>query len=91
MTHTQRWHGHHGTAGTGHLDQGRYKSFPVQSDEHLLTLCRYVEQNALRANLVKRAEERRRGASRLVGPRTGRSDRLLHLGRSNVRTIGRRG
>jgi putative transposase len=57
MTHTQRWHAHHGTAGTGHLYQGRYKSFPVQSDEHLLTVCRYVERNALRANLVQRAEE----------------------------------
>ena len=57
MTHTQRWHSHHGTAGTGHLYRGRYKSFPVQADEHLLTVCRYVEQNALRANLVPRAEE----------------------------------
>ncbi len=56
MTHTQRWHAHHRTAGTGHLYQGRYKSFPVQSDEHLLTVCRYVERNALRANLVDRAQ-----------------------------------
>jgi putative transposase len=57
MTHTQRWHAHHRTAGTGHLYQGRYKSFPVQSDEHLLTVCCYVERNALRANLVERVEE----------------------------------
>jgi len=56
VTHTQRWHAHHRTAGTGHLYQGRFKSFPVQSDEHVLTVCRYVERNALRANLVKRAE-----------------------------------
>ncbi len=56
MTHTQRWHAHRRTAGTGHLDQGRYQSFPVRSDEHLLTVCRYVERNALRANLVERAE-----------------------------------
>jgi putative transposase len=62
MTHTQRWHADHGTAGTGQLYQGRYKSFPVQSDEHLLTVCRYVEQNALRANLVRRAEERKCGS-----------------------------
>ena len=34
LTHTQRWHAHHRTAGTGHLYQGRFKSFPVQSDEH---------------------------------------------------------
>jgi hypothetical protein len=36
---------------------GPVKSFPVQSDEHFLTVCRYVERNALRANLVKRAEQ----------------------------------
>ena len=36
MTHTQRWHAHHRTAGTGHLDQRRFKSFSVQSDEHFL-------------------------------------------------------
>ncbi len=57
QTHAQRWHAHHGTAGTGHLYQGRYRSFPVQLDEHFLTLCRYVERNALRAKLVKRAED----------------------------------
>ena len=57
MTHTQRWHAHHRTTGTGHLYQGRFKSFPVQSDEHYLTVCRYVERNALRANLVERAED----------------------------------
>ena len=56
LTHTQRWHAHYHTAGTGHLYQGRYKSFPVQEDEHLLTLCRYVERNPLRAGLVQRAE-----------------------------------
>jgi len=57
LTHTQRWHAHHHTVGTGHLDQGRFKSFPVQADEHFLTVCRYVERNALRANLVQRAED----------------------------------
>ena len=57
VTHTQRWHAHHGTAGAGHLYQGRFKSFPVQSDEHFLTVCRYVERNALRANLVERAND----------------------------------
>src|SRR5258708_33837254 len=37
-THTMRWHAHHHTGGTGHLYQGRFKAFPVQSDEHLLTV-----------------------------------------------------
>ena len=44
-------------AVAGHLYQGRYKSFPVDQDEYFLTLCRYVEANALRANLVQRAEQ----------------------------------
>src|ERR1700731_45003 len=56
MTHTQRWHAYRGTVGSGHLYQGRFKSFVVEADEHLKTVCRYVERNALRAGLVKHAE-----------------------------------
>lgn len=54
--HTQRYHAHYQTSGTGHLYQGRFKSFPVQSDPHLLVVLRYIERNPLRANLVDRAE-----------------------------------
>ncbi len=43
--------------GWGHIDQGRYQSFPVESDEHFWVVARYVERNALRAQLVLRAEE----------------------------------
>ena len=57
LTHTQRWHAHRQSAGVGHLYQGRYKSFPVQSDGHFLIVCRYVERNPLRAGLVARAED----------------------------------
>lgn len=57
VTHAQRWHAHRHTAGTGPVYQGRFKSFPIESDEHLLTAARYVERNALRANLVKRAQD----------------------------------
>ena len=42
--------------GSGHLYQGTYKSFPVEEDKHLVDLIRYIEQNPLRAQLVKRAE-----------------------------------
>ncbi|MHC4445925.1 MAG: transposase [Planctomycetota bacterium] len=56
-THVRRWHLHRNSVGTGHLYQGIYKSFPIQQDEHFLTVCRYVERNALRANLVARAED----------------------------------
>ncbi len=57
VTHTQPWHAHHHTAGSGHLYQGQFKSFPVESDEHLYTVLRYVEGNPVRANLVERAED----------------------------------
>ena len=56
-THVRRRHLHRRTVGHGHLYQGTYKSFPIQQDEHFLTVCRYVERNALRANLVSRAED----------------------------------
>ena len=62
VTHTQRWHAAHGSAGSGPLYQGRFKSFPVQTDEHFLTVARYVERNALRANLVRRAQNWRWGS-----------------------------
>jgi len=58
LTHAQRWHAHYHNVGTSHLYQGCFKSFPVQEDDHFYTVCRYVERNALWANLVKnRAEE----------------------------------
>jgi len=44
------------TIGYGHVYQGSYKSFPVETDEYLQRLIRYVEQNPLRAKLVTRAE-----------------------------------
>ena len=75
--HTQHWHGRHGTRGQGHLYQGRYKAFLVQDDAHLVTVCRYVERNPLRAGLVASAADwphgslaqlRRRGAARLLDP-----------------------
>ena len=57
LTHTQRYHAQTRSVGYGHIYQGRYKSLPVQRDSHFLTLVRYVERNAQRAGLVKRAEE----------------------------------
>ena len=75
LTHTQRWHAHYQNIGGGHLYQGRFKSFPVETDEHYLTVCRYVERNAQRAGLVERAEDwlwssiaRRRAPEGAAGP-----------------------
>ncbi len=49
-THVRRYHKHYKTSG--HLWQGRYKSFAVEDDDHFLTLLRYVEGNPVRAGLV---------------------------------------
>jgi putative transposase len=57
LTHTQRWHAYRNSAGSGHVYQGRFKSFVIEADAHLLTVSRYVERNALRAGLVRRAED----------------------------------
>jgi putative transposase len=61
-THIRRWHAFRKSDGTGHLYQGRFKSFPVQEDAHFLTVCRYVERNPLWASLVVRAEDWRWGS-----------------------------
>jgi putative transposase len=57
ITHVRRWQQHRSYAGLGHVYQGRYKSFPVESDEHFLVVARYIERNSLRAELVLRAED----------------------------------
>ena len=62
LTHTQRWHAHRHSRGTGHVYQGRFKSFPIQEDDHLYTVARYVERNARRAKLAGRAEHWRWGS-----------------------------
>jgi putative transposase len=53
--HVRRYHRHY--RSSGHVWQGRFKAFPIQEDDHLLTVLRYVERNPLRAGLVARAED----------------------------------
>ena len=53
--HVRRYHRHYGSSG--HVWQGRFRSFPCQSDEHLEVVLRYVERNPLRAALVERAQD----------------------------------
>ena len=49
-SHVRRYHRHY--ESSGHVWQGRFKSFPIQRDEHLLTVLRYVRQNPVRAGLA---------------------------------------
>jgi putative transposase len=53
MIHTQRWHAHRHSAGSGHVYQGRFKSPVIQDDGHLLTVFRYIEANPLWLRMVE--------------------------------------
>ena len=61
-THVKRWKEHRHEIGYGHLYQGRYKCFPVETEDYFYQVVRYMERNALRANLV---EQRNRGVGRV--------------------------
>jgi putative transposase len=52
-SHVRRYHQHY--RSHGHVWQGRFKSFPIQQDSHLLTVLRYVLRNPVRAGLVEQA------------------------------------
>ena len=53
--HVRRYHQHYHSSG--HVYQGRFRSFPIQEDDHLLTVLRYIERNPVRAGLVERAQD----------------------------------
>lgn len=68
-THTRKYHTQTKTVGGGHLYQGRYKSFVVDTDEYLVTLVKYIERNPVRAKLVQKCEDWQWGSAyrRIVG------------------------
>ncbi|MGC8552979.1 MAG: transposase, partial [Phycisphaerae bacterium] len=50
-THVKRYRVHYPST-SGHLYQGRYKSFAVQETGYFVTLSRYIEANPLRARCL---------------------------------------
>ncbi len=67
-SHVRRYHRHYDSSG--HVWQGGFKAFPIQSDEHLLTVLRYVERNPVRAkSLPVRKAENWRWSSAGVPPK----------------------
>ena len=80
LTHAQRWKHAHDAVGQGHLYQGRFKSFPIQQDEHLLMAMRYVERNPVAAGMVKRAEDWRWGSCHVREERSHELRSLLSDG-----------
>ena len=63
--------------GSGHLWQGRFKSFPIEDDSHLLTVLRYAERNPVRAELVERAEPWQWSSARYWEKTDGRPSYLI--------------
>ena len=65
----------HGTSGTGHIYQGRYRSSAINTEHHLLMVCRYVEANPVAAGMVTRSDTWRWSSLVMNGPPTG--ERIL--------------
>ena len=61
-THAARWTRKHKCVGGGAVYQSRFKSIAIENGRHLYWVWRYVERNAMRANLVARAEDWRWGS-----------------------------
>ena len=49
-SHVRRYHRHYNSSG--HVWQGRFKAFPIEEDDHLLTVLRYVERNPVRSKMI---------------------------------------
>jgi len=56
-THAQRWHRRHGSVGTGAVYQSRYVARGIEDLRDLISIMRYIEANALKDEVVERAED----------------------------------
>jgi len=75
--HTRRVHSLTKTIGTGSLYQGRYKSFLIENDSHLLTVLKYIERNPVRAKLSKKVEDWKWGSAWIRKNGSAEQQRLL--------------
>src|SRR5262249_57764495 len=75
----RRFHRRYGSAG--YVREGRFQGLPVTDDDHLVRVLRYVERNALRAELVSRAEDWKWSSL----PGWQRGDPVLWTGEAPVR------
>ena len=82
VTHVTRWQTNYNMVGYGHLYQGRFKSFPVETDDYFYQVNRYVERNALRANLVTKARTGSGVAFGFENSALRNIDRCFPIGRS---------
>lgn len=56
-THAVRLRHHRRSVGEGPVYQGRFNSLEIPAVGDLMRVCRYVERNALQAQLVRRAQD----------------------------------
>jgi putative transposase len=73
-THASRWRRQTDTVGEGHVYQDRFKGFTIFSERYYFNCLRYVEQNPLKAGLVRSAKEWRWSS---LGERLGNGRRIL--------------
>jgi len=73
-TYTRRFNVKH--SRSGHLFQGRFKSFIVQNDAYLTQLSCYIHRNPLRAGLVNRLAEYRWSSYRAYAYKASHADWL---------------
>jgi putative transposase len=76
--HVRRYHRHY--QSSGHVWQGRFKAFPIQQDQHLLTVIRYVERNPVRARSIPVRKAERWPWSSIGSPPAGIEVPKLHPG-----------
>ena len=58
----------HGTGGTGHIYQGRFRNSDILTERYFINVCRYVEANAFCAGVVSRAQDWRWSSLVTSGP-----------------------
>jgi len=70
----KRWKEHRHEIGYGHLYQGRYKCFPVETEDYFYQVVRYVE----RMPCVQTSwSERNRGVGRVCAVWSAKTRRFL--------------
>lgn len=73
-THAISWRKRTKTVGCGHVYQDRFKGSKIYTEAYYYNVLRYVEQNPLRANLVRRSRDWRWSS---LAERLGNRERLL--------------
>jgi len=88
MTSHVRYY-HRKNKTSGHVWQGRYKSFIIEKENYYISVMRYIEANALRVGLMNHAEEWKYGSlhERISTERILLSEPLIEIGDDWVKFV----